>query len=168
MIFLTVGTQFPFERLVKSVDRAVNQNGFGKQIFAQIGRCSYQPQSFKAVVSLEKQQFDKYMREACCVISHAGMGTISMALDYNKPMLVMPRLKRYGEVVNDHQMAIARRFEELGIILVAYETGELPEKLKQLMSFAPRRRDAEPQKVAERIAQFLVQTSVSKKGAEVK
>lgn len=161
MIFLTVGTQFPFERLVRSIDQIVSQNGFSEPIFAQIGQCSYQPCNFEAVASLEKQKFDKFMQQASCVISHAGMGTISMAMDYNKPMLVMPRLKRYGEVVSDHQMAIAQRFEELGYILVAYQAGELPQKVKQLTGFVPRRRDAEPKKVSERIAQFLTQAGIS-------
>lgn len=155
MIFLTVGTQFPFDRLVKSVDDAVSQNGFKEEIFAQIGKSSYRPHNFEAVSSLEKQLFDKRICEASCIISHAGIGTITIALDSNTPILVMPRLRKYGEVVNDHQIAIARRFEQLSYILVAYEAEELPEKIEQLRTFVPHKRGAQPQAVAERIARFL-------------
>jgi len=155
MIFLTVGTQFPFDRLVKCVDDAVSQDGFKEEIFAQIGESSYRPRNFEGVSSLEKRLFDKRIREASGIISHAGMGTIMMALDNRKPLLVMPRLSKYGEVVNDHQVAIARKFEELGHILVAYDTKDLLQKMKQLRTFVPRKRKAQPEAVANRIAQFL-------------
>ncbi len=155
MIFLTVGTQFPFDRLVRSIDGLIEQNGFDEEIFAQIGDSKYQPKNFKAVTSIEKHLFDKYMLDASCVISHAGMGTITMALEANKPLLVMPRRKKYKEVVNDHQVAIAKKFEQLGHLLAAYEEEEIPEKLEQLKTFVPRNRQAQPQVVAERIAQFL-------------
>jgi len=164
MIFLTVGTQFPFDRLVKAVDELVGRNGFDEQIFAQIGDSSYQPQNFKAIPLLEKKVFDKHISEASCIVSHAGIGTITMALDCEKPILVMPRLKKYGEVVNDHQVAIAKRFEELGHILVAYTEEQLPDKLKQLKSFIPRKRKANPDAVANRIRQFLNNLSESRKG----
>lgn len=155
MIFLTVGTQFPFDRLVESIDGLIAQNGFDEEVFAQIGNSQYEPKSFKAKASLEKSLFDKCMLDASCVISHAGMGTITMALEANKPLLVMPRQKKYGEVVNDHQVAIAKKFEQLGHLLVAYNTEQIPEKLEQLKTFVPRPREAEPRAVAERIKQFL-------------
>lgn len=155
MIFLTVGTQFPFDRLVEFVDDAVSQDGFKEEIFAQIGESSYRPRNFEGVSSLEKRLFDKRIREASGIISHAGIGTIMMALDNRKPVLVMPRLSKYGEVVNDHQVAIARKFEELGRILVAYDTKDLLQKMKQLRTFVPCKRKAQPQAVAERIARFL-------------
>lgn len=155
MIFLTVGTQFPFDRLVKSVDQAFDGRLINEEIFAQIGETSYKPLNFESVVSLEKNVFDKRLREASSVISHAGMGTITMALKNHKPLLVMPRLKRYREHVNDHQVATARKFEELGHILVAYETEELPVKIEELKTFVPRKREAQPHVVAERIARFL-------------
>jgi len=155
MIFLAVGTQFPFDRLVKYIDGLIEQNGFDEEVFAQIGNSKYQPKSFKAVASLEKCLFDKYMLDASYIISHAGMGTITMALGNHKPLLVIPRLAKYGEVVNDHQVAIANKFEQLGHLLVAYETEQIPEKLEQLKTFVPRKREAQPQAVAERIAQFL-------------
>lgn len=155
MIFLTVGTQFPFDRLVKTIDGLIKQNGSNEEIFAQIGDSKYKPKNFKAVASIEKHLFDKYMLDASCIISHAGMGTITMALENHKPLLVMPRLAKYGEVVNDHQVTIAKKFEQLGYLLVAYETEQIPEKLEQLKTFIPRNRQAQPKAVADRISQFL-------------
>jgi len=155
MIFLTVGTQFPFDRLVKSLDAIIAGDGFEEDIFAQIANSSYQPENFKAVSSLAKKDFDRCIRQAFCIIGHAGMGTITAALQYDKPLLVMPRLRKYREVVNDHQMIIARRFEKSKHLLAAYETKQLPLKIKQLKTFTPSKRFTQPQMVAERIKQFL-------------
>ncbi|MCH7557416.1 MAG: hypothetical protein IIB56_08160 [Planctomycetes bacterium] len=155
MIFLTVGTQFPFDRLVKTVDQALDGRLVNEEIFAQIGETSYKPLNFESVVSLEKNLFDKRLREASSVISHAGMGTITMALKNHKPLLVMPRLKRYREHVNDHQVATARKFEELGHILAVYDAKDLPNGIRKLKNFVPRERKANPEAVADRIHRFL-------------
>lgn len=160
MIFLTVGTQFPFDRLVKAVDEVVGDNRFNGQIFAQVGTTSYRPKNFEAASELEKTLFDKYFSEADGIISHAGMGTITMAREKGKPLLVMPRLRKYGEVVNDHQLDIACRFEKLGYLLVAHSKEDLPEKMQQLKTFVPRERETQPEAVSERIAQFLKALSV--------
>ena len=163
MIFLTVGTQFPFDRLVKAVDKTAGINGFDEQIVAQIGESSYCPENFEAAPAFEKALFDLHFSKADGIISHAGMGTITMALDQRKPLLVMPRLKKYGEVVNDHQLAIAKKFEQLGYLLVAYSAEEVPVKMKQLESFVPQERQPCADVVAARIYTFLNELSQTKK-----
>ena len=137
MIFLTVGTQSRFDRLVKSVDELIGNNGFDEELFAHIGYSTYKPRNFKAVTYIDKQLFDKYIHDASCIISHAGIQVISMVLQNHKPLLVMPRLKKYGELINDHQVKIAQRFEKLGQILVAYHERDLPKKVNQLKTFVP-------------------------------
>lgn len=159
MIFVTVGTQFPFDRLVKAVDDAVGNGFANSQIYAQIAGSSYQARNFGYIDFLEKELFDDYVRKASGIISHAGMGIITLALDNNKPLLVMPRLKQHGEVVNNHQLIIAKKFEQPGHILVAYDVEELPEKIEQLKTFVPCKREAQPQAVIERITQFLTEMS---------
>jgi UDP-N-acetylglucosamine transferase subunit ALG13 len=159
MIFLTVGTQFPFDRLVRAIDEVISQNGFEEKIFAQIGCGSYRPNNIEILPSLEKRAFNKYIFDSSFVIGHAGMGTIITSLEYNKPLLVMPRLKKYGEVVNNHQVDIARKFEKLGHILVAYHEQELAEKIQQLRSFVPKPRQNQAKAVANRIAEFLEQVN---------
>jgi UDP-N-acetylglucosamine transferase subunit ALG13 len=106
-------------------------------------------------MSLDKSEFDAYFTSASSVIGHAGMGTITMALKHRKPLLVMPRLKKYREVVNDHQVGIARKFEEFGHILVAYGAAELPEKIDRLKNFIPTPREDKAQAVVNRIRCFL-------------
>ena len=78
-----------------------------------------------------------------------------IALDNHKPLLVMPRLKRYHEVVNDHQVALAKKFSELGHILAVNNADDLPDGIRRLKNFIPKERPANPQAVVERIALFL-------------
>jgi beta-1,4-N-acetylglucosaminyltransferase len=155
MIFLTVGTQFPFDRLVMAIDDMIGKGLIDEEVFAQIGESSYKPLNFEYVISLEKKQFDDYITKTSKIISHAGMGTITMAMEYDIPLLVMPRLKKYNEVVNDHQVDIAEKFEKLGYLLVAYTVDQIPDRIKQLETFVPEKRDNHPHLVAARITQFL-------------
>ena len=155
MIFLTVGTQFPFDRLVRAIDGVLDEGLIDEEIFAQIGETSYKPHNFESVASLEKRVFDKRLKEASAMIGHAGMGTITMALENGKPLLVMPRLRRYREVVNDHQLAIARKFEEYGHVLVAYQETDLRSKAGELKHFVPTKRQTQVEEVTRRISTFL-------------
>lgn len=155
MIFLTVGTQFPFDRLVQAIDHLFEEGLISEDVFGQVGQSAYTPRHFQAVASLEKKAYDERFRQASAIISHAGMGAITMALDHDKPLLVMPRQRKYKEVVNDHQGPLADKFEALGHILVARDEAQLREKVAQLGSFVPRRREAEPAAVARKIRHFL-------------
>ena len=155
MILLTVGTLFNFDRLVKSVDDAISKGLITDSVFAQISDGKYVPKNMEYVKILEKEAFDEKLKQADALLSHAGMGSISMALSHNKPILVMPRLKKYGEHVNDHQLGTAKKFEELGHVLVAIEAEELPEKIKELKHFVPKQRDNQADKVAARIKAFI-------------
>jgi beta-1,4-N-acetylglucosaminyltransferase len=155
MIFVTVGTLFSFERLVNAVDDAVGRGLIDEEVFAQIGPCQTKPRHLKYVEMLEKKGYDEMVKNASGLISHAGMGSITLALNHDKPLLVMPRMKCYNEHVNDHQVDTARRFEQLGHVLVAYEANELVPKIKQLRSFVPKKRQCNPQAVVERISNFL-------------
>ncbi len=155
MIFLTVGTIFPFDRLVRAMDMAVKTGLIKEKVFAQIGTSGFKPENMEYVESLDKESFNRVIMEASYVVSHAGVGSIVAALEHSKPLLVMPREKRYHEHVNNHQIDIAKKFEQMGHILVAYDENELPEKIQQLSSFTPIPRHPQPQAVTERIRQFL-------------
>ena len=163
MIFLTVGTQFPFDRLVQAVDNIADNGLLDGEIFAQIGKSSYKPQNFAFVNSMDKNLFDSCVQKASIMISHAGVGTIMAALDNKKPLIVMPRLKKYGEAVNNHQFEIAKKFGELGHVITAYNEEDLPGKIKQVKSFVPRARENQTAVVVDRIAKFLNRVSSLKK-----
>lgn len=163
VIFLTVGTcPQQFDRLVEGADIAVRDGLIKEEIYAQIGSCNYRPRHIDYTEMLVKDEFDDYFQRATSIVAHAGMGTISMALEYNKPIVVMARMSKYKEHVNDHQVSTADMFEKLGHLLVAHNVSELPQKINELGTFVPIRREASPQGVADRIATFL-RSGIAKK-----
>lgn len=158
VILLTVGTSpFQFDRLVMAVDMAIAAGVVEDQVFAQLGCCTYRPLHMDYVAMLEKKEFDTHFRNARAIIGHAGMGTISMALDRFKPLLVMPRLKRHKEHVNNHQLGTARWFEKGGHLLAAYEADQVTDRVRGLSSFEPSPRVASPERVASEVGAFLRQ-----------
>ena len=159
MIFLTVGTLFPFDRLVKAMDEGVAKGLIKEEVFAQIGKDGFRPNNFEYTEVLDKDTFDSYINKASCLVSHAGVGSITMAINYRKSLLVMPRLKCFGEHVNDHQLHTAKKFEQLGCILAVYDTDEFLERIGELKTFVPKRRQTQVGSVVNRISRFLLEVS---------
>ncbi len=130
MIFVTVGEQLPFDRLINAVDSwAVNSN---EEVYAQIGNSQLKPNFIQYKKHLNPVEFNHAFLAADVIIAHAGMGTIITALELGKPLLVMPRQASFGEHRNDHQLATAKRFLEQGYISVAADVPELIKKLGDL------------------------------------
>lgn len=139
MIFVTVGTDLPFDRLVRTVDDWAAANG-RRDVFAQIGETDWQPQHIACSKFLQPTEFTRRFAEAEVVVAHAGMGTILSALQWEKPILVMPRRASLGEQRNEHQLATARHLSEMGKINVAMDETELRGMLDGLSELRPRER----------------------------
>jgi UDP-N-acetylglucosamine transferase subunit ALG13 len=130
-IFVAVGTQLPFDRLVRTIDEwAGKERRTG--IFAQIANSSFVPKHMEFSAFITPKEFRQRTEEADVVIAHAGMGTIITALELGKPVLVMPRVAKLGEHRNDHQFASARAFQNHGRIVVAWDETELREQLRTI------------------------------------
>lgn len=137
MILVTVGTELPFDRLVRAVDAWARESG-RNDVFAQIGQTAWRPSHIRAVEFLEPTEFNRCFTQATAIIAHAGMGTILSALRFEKPILVMPRRAALGEQRNDHQLATARQLLALGKINVAFDELELHERLQHLETLSVR------------------------------
>jgi UDP-N-acetylglucosamine transferase subunit ALG13 len=137
MIFVTVGTDQPFDRMVKIIDSWAAERA-RSDIFAQIGEGGWEPKSIPFSHLLTPPDFKKRFDQARVIIAHAGMGTILSALNHGKPILVMPKLASLGEHRNEHQLATARQMMHMGNVTVAFDEAELREKLDQLDALIPR------------------------------
>ena len=136
MIFVTVGGQLPFDRLIRCVDAWAAREGRG-DVLAQIGGGEYQPTHLRWERYLPAARFREAMQEADAVVAHAGVGTILTALELRKPLLVLPRRADQREHRNDHQVGTARRFAARNLLLAAYTETELAELLPRLCSQPP-------------------------------
>lgn len=108
MIFVTVGTQLPFDRMLSLVDQYLEYNDM--EVYAQIGESKYIPKNYKFTKYLSREEFTQQVTKSEAIISHAGMGTIISAHDFSKPFLGCPRQLQFGEHRNDHQLATMKKF----------------------------------------------------------
>jgi UDP-N-acetylglucosamine transferase subunit ALG13 len=147
MIFVTVGAQMPFDRLIRAVDAWAGRSS-RSDVFAQIGPSALSPTNIQWTRFLEPEQFRQKVAEADIVVAHAGMGSILTALTSGKPILVMPRRGDLKETRNDHQFATARQLQAQGRVAVALDENGLTEHLDNLQRLSPSRqisRQASPQ-----------------------
>jgi UDP-N-acetylglucosamine transferase subunit ALG13 len=135
VIFLTVGTQLPFDRLTRAVDDWCAAHP-DIPIFGQIadpGEGGYRPQHFEWQAFVEPAEFDRRFEEAPLIIAHAGMGSIITALTLAKPVPIMPRRADLREQRNDHQLATAAQFEHRPGVWVAPDEAAIGPLLDQVL-----------------------------------
>lgn len=117
MIFVILGSQkFQFNRLLKEIDRLIEANEITEEVFAQIGYSDYQPQNYNYRAFLDRDEFSDIMSRCDKVITHGGTGAIVGAVKRYKRVIAVPRLAKYGEHVDDHQLQIVEQFVGLGLI----------------------------------------------------
>jgi UDP-N-acetylglucosamine transferase subunit ALG13 len=126
MIFVTIGTQEPFDRLVKAMDQ-ITPSLNGTEVHAQVSETKYDIKSMKSYDFLDPAQYLDLFSRSSLIVSHAGMGTIISAMQSNKPIIILPRLAKLGEHRNEHQTATAKRMDKLKYIHVAYNEIQLQE-----------------------------------------
>lgn len=136
MIFVTVGTQLPFDRLLTAVDQWACANR-GHQVIAQTGKTDLvlpwiEPQPF-----VNAAEFKQYLKQADVLVAHAGMGSILTAMELGKPVIIMPRRADLGEHRNDHQLATAERMAHLANLQIVNSAGELEAALDVALNVNP-------------------------------
>ncbi|OJF67699.1 hypothetical protein BK026_02245 [Alteromonas sp. V450] len=148
MIFLTTGTQLPFDRLVYWMDHFCKENPEVK-CFGQIGNSNYVPNHFRWVENLDFFEFDRAFEKAELVVAHAGMGTILTSLCEGKNLLVVPRKSTLREHRNNHQEGTAKKFsvfencakaetyQEFSKYIAAFLNAKSSQKTELLPKFAP-------------------------------
>lgn len=128
MIFVTTGVTYGFERLVTRMDEIAGK--MSEPVVMQIGETEYEPKHARYFKFISRDAMEELYRNARIIVGHAGVGTITKALEYNKPMILVPRLKKYKEHINDHQLEIAEELEKEGTTTVVYNIEDLESALK--------------------------------------
>lgn len=117
MIFMTLGThEQPFHRAIELVAPLDQED----KLIIQHGSTPSRPDLVTAewVDYLEAADFLDNIRRADIVISHAGVGSMITAIRNSRTPIVLPRLGRFGEHVDDHQLQLANRFAQRGLVFV--------------------------------------------------
>ena len=121
------------------MDGVAAKGGPDDSFFAQTGFSDYQPAHVSCQPFLTKEEFEGHIRACDLLIVHGGVGTIITALKYQKKIIVIPRLGKYGEHVDDHQTQIAESFEQQNLVLCYREGDDLLSLAKTALNtaFAP-------------------------------
>ncbi|KUK17270.1 PssE/Cps14G family polysaccharide biosynthesis glycosyltransferase [Thermococcus sibiricus] len=150
MIFVTVGTHYQgFERLIKKMDEIAGK--IDDEVVMQIGYTDYEPKNAKWFRFLEKEEdILELYKKAEIIVAHAGAGTLLTALSFGKPIVVVPRLKKFGEHIDDQQLELAEALESMGKAIAVYDIEKLEDAIKKAKSLKYK-----PIKQEKRLVNFL-------------
>lgn len=110
MIFVTVGHK-EFDRLIKKMDEIANE--ISDEVVAQVGdRPNYLPKKMNYFRYVTRNEVDDYFQKSDLIISHCSNGSIIRAINYSKPLIMVPRFSSLGEHIDDHQVEFAKTLIE--------------------------------------------------------
>ena len=128
MIFVMVGTHnLGFERLIKKMDEIAGR----EEVVMQIGTTSYVPRNSKYFDFTGLKSMYDYIGESDVVVTHGGIGCVTDALAYGKPLVIVPRLKKHNEHTNDHQLDLATEIAKEGRAVMVLDIDKLEDAIKE-------------------------------------
>lgn len=135
MIFVTLGSQkFQFNRLLKKIDELIEDGTITQPVFAQTGASDYVPKHYAFQPFLDRDAFAERVSRCDTVITHGGTGAIIGAVKKGKKVIAVPRLAKYGEHVDDHQLQLIEQFSDLNLICGLQDCEELAEALQSIQT----------------------------------
>lgn len=130
MIFVTVGSMLPFNRLVRNMDSWAEANPT-EEVFAQIGKGAYEPKHMSWARMLPRQEFVKRVLNCSFVVAHAGIGSVFAAAEHRKPIVLLPRFASAKEHTTDHQIHTANWLRGRPGVFIAITDAELSERISE-------------------------------------
>ncbi len=124
MIYVTIGTMhLPFARLIRKMNEIARATD--EKIIVQTGLDNVLPEHCEHFDFKAREEVEAIQREARVIVAHAGIGSVIDALKAGRPLVVVPRLKRFGEHNNNHQLDLAGAVERRGWGRIVTEIGDL-------------------------------------------
>lgn len=156
MIFITLGSQkFQFDRLLIEVDRLVECGRIKEKVVAQIGFSNYIPKNYEYIEFLNRNEFEVKMNKCNMVITHGGTGTIVGAVKLGKKVIAIPRLKKFGEHVDDHQIEIITEFANMNLIKSIMDIKDLDNAISSIDFFNFKSYDSNTDILINSIEEFI-------------
>ncbi len=95
---------------------------FDERVIIQRGSSSYRPRCAEHFRVTTSQEMAILTQAARVVVSHAAAGAIILSLNYDKPLVLVPRLRKLGEVLDDHQLELAKFLDNAKMAVAVYDT----------------------------------------------
>lgn len=156
MIFVTLGSQkFQFNRLLKAVDELIENKTIMEDVFAQTGYSDYEPKNYSYKKFLDHEEFASMEKKADIVITHGGTGAIIGAVKMGKKVIAVPRLAKYGEHVDDHQLQLIDQFKNQNLICGLDDCNQLKKGLEYVKRHVFDKYESNTKAIIESIDQFI-------------
>ncbi len=156
MIFVVLGTQkFPCNRLLEKMDELVSLGIINEHVLAQRGNSDYTPKHYEYVDFVDKKQFEEWIEACDVLVTHSGVGTILSGKNHGKPVIVFPRLEKYGEHVDDHQLDIARAFSKKNLVFMCGEQDDLGAMIAEAKGHSFHEYESQRTKMIQLIEDFI-------------
>lgn len=156
MILVLLGTQNnSFTRLLDAIQDCVNKGTIKEKVVVQAGYTKYESKNMKIFSMVDKREFSKLLDEAHLIISHGGVGSIVTSLEKGKKVIVVPRLKKYNEHVNNHQIQIARKFKQEGYVKYVLNLKHLDKAISEIDKFEPKKYVRQESKILSMVENFI-------------
>lgn len=138
MILVLLGTQNnSFHRLLEEVQKNIDNGNIKEEVIVQKGYTKFESENMILYAQLPSDEIKNLTEKADLIITHGGVGSIITSLEKGKKVIAVPRLKKYKEHVNDHQLDIIKSFNDKGYIIGLNCVEELGEALKKAQDFKP-------------------------------
>ena len=156
MVFVILGTQDKtFERLLRYIDKNIELGNIKGEVIVQAGQTKYDSENMKILQLIPMEEFKKYIETCDYIITHGGVGSILDGLKASKKIIAVPRLAKYGEHVNDHQIQIINEFASKGYILSCNDLEKLGDVIKELKDFKPRKYKSNNENFVKMITDYI-------------
>lgn len=157
MIFISLGSQkFQFNRVLEEMDRLIKEEYIQCKVFAQIGYSTYIPKYYEYSKFLDKNEYLAKIENSSIVVTHGGTGSIINSVKKEKMVIGIPRLEKYGEHVDNHQLDIIEQFAEAELIYAIKEMDELLTALNKVESINFRKYQSNTENVIKLLEDYLI------------
>lgn len=156
MIFVTLGTNDEsFERLLKAIDKEIEKGTIKEKVIVQAGCTKYESKNMEILDLVPREEFDKLVSECDLLITHGGVGSILTGINKGKKVIAVPRLAKYNEHGNDHQLQIVENLSKKKYILGVKDLNQLGKTIEKAKKFKPQKFVSNTHNIIDMIEKFI-------------
>ncbi|MDO5556535.1 MAG: PssE/Cps14G family polysaccharide biosynthesis glycosyltransferase [Clostridia bacterium] len=156
MILVLLGTQNNnFDRLLKEIDNCINNKIINDKVIVQTGYTQYSSNKMEILDFIPVEQFNNLLKEADLIITHGGVGSIITAIKLNKKVIAVPRLQKYKEHINNHQIQIVEALDEFGYLKGVFDINNLGNTIKIISEFTPKQYISNTENIIKIITNYI-------------
>lgn len=156
MVFVTLGTQDKeFKRLLEHIDLEIEKGTIKEKVVVQKGNTKYESKNMELYDFLDREEYEKFIKECSVLITHGGVGSILTGIQYGKIVIAVPRLSKYKEHVNNHQVQIVESFSNSKYILGLKDLSLFSKVYEKSRHFKPKKFESHTEEIIKKLEDYI-------------